>query len=102
MDLYLASERLIVMITPEGTRKLVERWKSGFYYIADGARVPVIMAYLDYRRRRVGFSPPVWPTGNTKQDIERWQAFYYDKQAKYPALQMQPDSTAPGPKGKLA
>ena len=92
VDLYEKNESMVVMITPEGTRKLVERWRSGFYFIAEGAKVPIIMAYVDYGRRRAGFSAQVWPSGNCDDDIEQWQAFYFDKLAKHPGLQLRPNS----------
>lgn len=79
-------DELALFIPPEGTRKRAEHWKSGFYHIALGANVPVIPAYLDYRRRRGGFGPAVHLTGDPKRDMDQIRAFYkeMDPQGCYP------------------
>ena len=63
-------------MAPEGTRKPVERWKSGFYRIALGAGVPIVPGYFDNARKRVGFGAPFWPTGDAERDIAELKAFY--------------------------
>ena len=70
------SRELILIISPEGTRKKVERWKMGFYHIARGAGVPVVLAALDYRNRRIVIGEPFWPTGDETADLQRMLAFY--------------------------
>jgi 1-acyl-sn-glycerol-3-phosphate acyltransferase len=69
-------ERFCLMIPPEGTRGRTDYWKSGFYYIAMGARVPVVPGFLDYGRRRGGFGDPMELSGNMKADMDRLRAFY--------------------------
>jgi 1-acyl-sn-glycerol-3-phosphate acyltransferase len=69
-------ERFCLMIPPEGTRGRTEYWKSGFYYIAMGARVPIVPGFLDYGRRRGGFGEPMELSGNMKTDMDRLRAFY--------------------------
>ena len=49
--------RLMLAITPEGTRSKTAYWKSGFYHIAKAAGVPIVLAFLDYERRVVGLGP---------------------------------------------
>ncbi len=71
-----AADRLVIAITPEGTRKRVERWKTGFYHIAVQADVPIIPAYLDYPRKRMGFGPPMLPSGDAIADVTALRAFY--------------------------
>lgn len=71
-----AEDHLVIAITPEGTRKRVERWKTGFYHIAVKADVPIVPAYLDYSRKRVGFGPPHFPSGDARADIATLRAFY--------------------------
>ena len=71
-----AEDRLVIAITPEGTRKRVERWKTGFYHIAVQAGVPIVPAYLDYPRKRIGFGPPLFPSGNIDTDMTALHAFY--------------------------
>lgn len=70
------SRELILIISPEGTRKKVERWKMGFYHIARGAGVPVVLAALDYVNRRIVIGEPFWPTGDEAADLQRMLAFY--------------------------
>jgi 1-acyl-sn-glycerol-3-phosphate acyltransferase len=73
------SERLALLITPEGTRKQVTRWKSGFYYIAQQAGVPVLLVYVDHARHTVGIGPAFNPSGDLEADLAQIQAFYIDK-----------------------
>ena len=71
-------------IPPEGTRRLVPCWKSGFYHIATTARVPIVFGYLDYARKRGGFGPEFLPTGDLKADMDLIRAFYAGKVGKHP------------------
>ena len=61
-------------ISPEGTRKKVDKLKTGFYYIAVAAKVPIILCKFDWEHREVTFREPFWPTG----DVEKDMAFIYD------------------------
>lgn len=83
---FQASDTLFLMIAAEGTRGKVDKWKSGFYHVALGAGVPLMLAYLDYDKKEAGFAPPVYLTGNKEVDAETIKAFYADKIAKVPAL----------------
>jgi 1-acyl-sn-glycerol-3-phosphate acyltransferase len=74
--LFHSSEKLIVALAPEGTRKPVEKWKTGFYRIALGAGVPIVPGYFDNGRRVVGLGPPFHPTGDTEADVAALRAFY--------------------------
>lgn len=56
-------------VTPEGTRKRVNDWKKGFYYIAQKANVPILMAYFDYKKKEAGFKGVFYPTGVADKDI---------------------------------
>ena len=75
---------LVLGITPEGTRKRVARWKSGFYYIARRAGVPVVLISIDYPRRVVTIAPAMTLSGDIKTDTEKIREFYADVQPKYP------------------
>jgi 1-acyl-sn-glycerol-3-phosphate acyltransferase len=77
-------DRFVLLLTAEGTRSLARCWKSGFYHIALGARVPICLGYLDYSRRRMGFGPLLWPSGNVKGDMDLIRGFYADKTGKHP------------------
>ena len=71
-------------ISPEGTRKKNVHWKTGFYYIALNAGVPIILAYIDYSKKEVGVKNIFYPTGDVKSDIEKIKSYYKDVQAKHP------------------
>ena len=58
-----------IAITPEGTRKKVARWRTGFYHIAFKAGVPLILTAMDYSGRQVIFREPFLPTGDMEKDI---------------------------------
>jgi len=82
--MLLQKDSLMLIIAPEGTRSLVKRWKQGFYHIALQANVPLILSYLDYQKKHIGFGPVVYPTGDYDKDLQQVQAFYKDKVGKYP------------------
>lgn len=65
-----------LVIPPEGTRKRAEHWKSGFYRIALGAKVPIVPGFLDYRDKVGGFGPPIELTGDVRADMDAIRAFY--------------------------
>lgn len=71
-------------ITPEGTRKKNTQWKTGFYYIAYEANVPITIAYLDYSKKIIGVFENFIPTGNAHEDIEYIKSLYQDIPGKYP------------------
>ena len=65
-----------LVIPPEGTRSKTRYWKTGFYYIALNAQVPILMAYMDYERKVSGIGPMLHPTGDIAQDMLVVKAFY--------------------------
>jgi 1-acyl-sn-glycerol-3-phosphate acyltransferase len=86
IDEFGRGEDLYLCIPPEGTRKHTEYWKSGFYRIALGAKVPIVPGFLDYGAKVGGFGEPIAATGDIKADMDRIRAFYADKapQPRYP------------------
>ena len=68
--------KMILVIAPEGTRKKVHHWKTGFYYIAQGADVPIVMGFLDYAKKVVGIGPTFMPTGDIEVDMKVIRGFY--------------------------
>lgn len=70
------NDECVLGITPEGTRKQVEYWKSGFYQIALKANVPIVLAFLDFKRHLGGYGGVVWPTGDVEADLEKIRRFY--------------------------
>ncbi len=73
-----------LVITPEGTRKLVKQWKKGFYQIAVENHVPIIMAFIDYKDKKGGLGPVLYPTGDFDADIKEIENFYCHFHAKHP------------------
>jgi 1-acyl-sn-glycerol-3-phosphate acyltransferase len=65
-----------LIVPPEGTRSKARYWKTGFYYIAVGAKVPIVMAYMDYEKKISGLGPAFTPTGNIEADMVAIKAFY--------------------------
>ncbi len=75
-------DQLVLVVPPEGTRKKVSRWKTGFYYIALGAGVPIVMAFADFERKVAGFGPTFTPTGDIDADMLVVREFYKEIKGK--------------------
>ena len=84
IDQYQQYDDLILMITPEGTRSYSPEWKKGFYYISNGANVPILLGYLDYAKKHAGIGPVFQTTGDVQKDIKEIQSFYRGITPKYP------------------
>lgn len=84
-DFVPTDDRPLALVVPaEGTRGYSPYWKSGFYYIAQRAGVPIVMGTLDWSRRRGGFGPSLLPSGDLRADMDEVRAFYADKVGKFP------------------
>jgi 1-acyl-sn-glycerol-3-phosphate acyltransferase len=80
----LAADGMVQLIVPpEGTRSKTRYWKTGFYYIALEAQVPIVMAYLDYAEKRGGLGPALQPSGDIEKDMALVKAFYAPIQGKH-------------------
>jgi 1-acyl-sn-glycerol-3-phosphate acyltransferase len=77
-------ESMVVVITPEGTRRLSRHWKKGFYRIALEAKVPIALAFIDYRNKTGGVGPMLYPSGDFEKDMSIIYDFYRDKTARHP------------------
>jgi 1-acyl-sn-glycerol-3-phosphate acyltransferase len=84
---FAGGEPMMLAILPEGSRSKTPHWKTGFYYVALGARVPIVMGYADYRRRLVGLGPAFEPSGDLQADFAIIRAFYTGITGRHPALQ---------------
>lgn len=73
----------VLMISPEGTRKANPHWKSGFYYIAKKANVPIVFGYADYKNKVAGLGGYLYPSDFAK-DMETISKFYENIQGKHP------------------
>lgn len=76
VDEFNSRDDLLLAIMPEGTRSLVEGRRSGFYYIALGADVPLVMVVFDYGNREMRIGPTFWPTGDYASDLLVLQSFF--------------------------
>jgi 1-acyl-sn-glycerol-3-phosphate acyltransferase len=81
--LMTATQPLHLIVPPEGTRSKVRYWKTGFYYIALGAKVPIVLAYMDYPQKRAGLGPVFMPTGDIDKDMLFIKAFYAQFKGKH-------------------
>jgi len=70
------AERILLVVPPSGTRSRRDSWKSGFYWIAQGAQVPIACGFLDYGRKTAGMGLSLVPTGDLKADMDEIRAFY--------------------------
>lgn len=79
-------ESLMLVVPPSGTRGKVVRWKTGFYHIAHGAGVPILLGFLDYKTKTGGFGPTFHPTGDISRDMPEIRLFYRSVSGKHPHL----------------
>jgi 1-acyl-sn-glycerol-3-phosphate acyltransferase len=84
VSMFQERDELILMIPVEGTRSFVKEWKSGFYYTAMGANVPIVLGYLDYGKKVAGFGNVFYPTGDYQKDLVEIQNFYRQFTARHP------------------
>jgi 1-acyl-sn-glycerol-3-phosphate acyltransferase len=83
---FAAVDQLFLVIPPSATRGRTTHWKSGFYHIARSASVPIICAFLDYRRKVGGVGPTIVPTGDVRADMRPIREFYAGVTSKHPAI----------------
>jgi len=88
VEMFNNREKFVLGLMPEGTRSKTEFWKTGFYYIATGANLPIAFAFLDYGKKRVGIADIILhPTGNIECDMNVIRNFYKDIKGKHPEKQ---------------
>jgi len=76
IKLFETNENLILVISPEGTRSLKARWRSGFYHIAKQANVPICFGYLDYKKKIAGVGGSIIPSDDIVSDMQTIMKFY--------------------------
>ena len=84
VNTFNSHENFVLALSPEGTRKKIDKWKTGFYYIAKGANVPIIMATLDFGKKEVKISDPYYLTENMEEDFNFFHKFYEGVEGKIP------------------
>ena len=76
IEMFRQNHDTHLIICPEGTRKKVNKWKRGFYLIAEGAQVPILLGFIDYKKKYCGIEKVFYPTGDYEKDLaEIWD--YY-------------------------
>ena len=83
-ELFEKSENLVIIITPEGTRKRVEKWKKGYYLLAKRANVPIYTGFMDFKTRDCGIIKQVPVTGNYEEDFKEIEKIYRGMHGKHP------------------
>jgi 1-acyl-sn-glycerol-3-phosphate acyltransferase len=83
---FAKRDQVILNITPEGTRQRVTKWKRGFYKIAEATKAPIILGFVDYKKKTMGvFDDPYFEiTGNEQEDIKRLKDLYRNVGARHP------------------
>lgn len=80
---FTDNPEFVLMISPEGTRSPNHHWKSGFYYIAAKARVPIVLGYADYQTKTAGLGKVIYPS-NFEEDMRQIMEFYQGIHGKHP------------------
>lgn len=83
VELFQKNPRLVLAVAPEGTRSRASYWKTGFYHMAVGAGVPILLAFIDYEKKTGGPGPLIVPTGNIDEDMKIIRKFYQDVAGRY-------------------
>ncbi len=79
-----SSQKFHLAITPEGTRKANPNWKKGFYYIAQGAGLPIILVAIDYAKKCITAEKVIHPSGDLDKDMREIKLYYKNFKGKYP------------------
>lgn len=87
-------DEMLICISPEGTRKKVDRLKSGFYWIAVGAKIPIMLCKFDWENKLVGFSEAFMPSGDYNEDLKILEAYFKGVKGKIPAFGWQQDKNS--------
>jgi len=77
-------EQFLLGLAPEGTRRLVSRWKMGFFFIAQAAKVPIVPVAFDYGCKTIAIGEPIWPEEGEAAVLTQLRTFYDGVQGKYP------------------
>ncbi|MCB9201915.1 MAG: 1-acyl-sn-glycerol-3-phosphate acyltransferase [Flavobacteriales bacterium] len=85
INLFKENKKMSLINTPEATRSFSKKWKKGFYYIAKGANVPIILSYADYSRKRAGFGKLIEVGDKTVDEVfDEIEGFFTPEMAKIP------------------
>ena len=90
IDKFKTGKPLFLGLAPEGTRQYTESWKSGFYYLAVGAGVPILPVAMDYKTKEIRFMSLVYPSGDIDADLPKIYAQYQGVIPRHPERLSQP------------
>ena len=86
-EVYAENRVMRIAISPEGTRRNTQYWRTGFYYMALSANVPIVLVYVDYKRKEIGIGPTIEPSGDINADLTIIADFFSNVTGKYPEKQ---------------
>lgn len=92
IDIFNSSDKIYMVFTPEGTRSYNPNWKKGFYYIAQKAKVPIYICYMDYEKKTGGFYELFQPSGDVEKDIAYIKNTLSQFKGKFPENGIKPVS----------
>ena len=84
IKIFNSKEQFVFALSPEGTRKKVTEWKTGFYHIAEGAKVPIVRGVFDFEHKIFTIAEPFYSTGDKSADIEELRSIYKGIKGKVP------------------
>lgn len=84
VNIYNNKDKFILAMSPEGTRKKVTNWKTGFYYIAKGANIPIVMITFDFKNKQIKIADPYYLTDNMEEDFNFFYKYYEGVIGKVP------------------
>jgi len=84
IEAFNSRDKFVIAIMPEGTRDMAHRWKTGFYHIAQGAKVPIVLVRFDYGRKVMGVGPTIEPSADITADMAQIQSQFSGIEGKNP------------------
>jgi len=84
VDEFHKREEFMLTITPEGTRKKVRKWMRGFYFIAQDAQVPIVLGFIDYKKKTLGTKTTIYLSDDVEADMENIRKVYEKVSACHP------------------
>ncbi|MCD4678215.1 MAG: 1-acyl-sn-glycerol-3-phosphate acyltransferase [Desulfobacula sp.] len=83
-EIYNSNKEIHIVLSPEGTRRKVIKWKKGFYYISKRANVPIVVGYIDYEKKEIGIKGVIKNNNDMKETMNGIGKMYKNVSAKYP------------------
>lgn len=83
VDEFNRNESFVLALSPEGTRTKIPKWKTGFYYIAVGAKVPIQCVAFDFKQKNIEVGKLIYTSSDFESDMKEIQSFYKLEMAKY-------------------